>query len=243
MLHLNGLGFDIWHTVLALLCAESLITILVLLLELHVGRGPRASKNGKPILEHIALSEGSMSVRLGKLVRVEIFSGGLAAAGEEEMVRPQRGGIRHCDHTIDHHGPRHSPLGDCSSKRHVLSRHVDQDVCQTGTDQEKREDCAEADKGKEVAIVSAANAVVEPHAVVIKSFDTIVADSTVVAARGSPNITCLAELHRNIHGSHIRRGKLDHHPVIGGWAEYQRIVCRFGMRHGVDIARHDLYRQ
>jgi hypothetical protein len=240
MLHLNGLGLNIGHTILALLCAQALIAILVFLLELHVGRRSRTSKNGNPVLENITLREGPMSVRLGKLVRVEIFSGGLAAAGEEKMVRPKRRGIRYCNQTVDHHGPRDSPLRDCSSKRYVLSRHEDQDVCQTGANQEEGENGAEADKSKEVAIVSATNTVVEPHAVMVKGFDTIVADSTVIAARGSPNVTCLAELHRYIHGSHVRRGKLDHHPVICGWTKYQRIVCRFCMGHRVDIARHDL---
>lgn len=224
MLHLNGLGLNIGHAVLALLCAQALIAILVLLLELHVGRRPRTPKNGNPVLKDVTLREGSVSVSLGKLVRVEIFSCGLAAAGEEEMVRPKRRGIRYCNQTVDHHGPGNSPLGDCSAKRYVLSRHVDQDVCQTGANQEEGENSAEADKSKKVAIVAATNTVVEPHAVMVKGFNTIVADSTVIAARGSPNVTCLAELHRYIHGSHVRRGKLDHHPVICGWAKYQRII-------------------
>jgi len=226
MLHLNALGFDIWDTILAFLCAQALITILVLLLELQIRRRPRTSKNSNPILEDIALGERSMPVSLGKLVRVEIFSGGLSTPNQKEMVRPERCGVWDCNDTVDHHGPGHSPFGDCSPEGDVFSRHVDQNVCQTRADQEKCQEGAKTDECKEIAIVPATNTIVEPHAVMVESFDTIVADTTVIAARRSPYITCLAVLHRHIHGSHIGSSKLDHNPVICRWTKRQRIVRR-----------------
>lgn len=80
MFHLNALGLDIWDTILAPLQVQALITVLMPPLEFHVGRRPRTPKNSNPILENISLGERSMTVRLGKLMRVEIFSGSFASA-------------------------------------------------------------------------------------------------------------------------------------------------------------------
>lgn len=76
-------------------------------------------------------------------------------------------------------------------------------MCQTSTDQKESQEGARADESKEIAIVSATNTIVEPHAVMVEGFDTVVADAAVIAARRPPNITCLAVFHRHVHGSYI----------------------------------------
>lgn len=76
-------------------------------------------------------------------------------------------------------------------------------MCQTSTNQKDGQDGARADESKKIAIVSATNTIVEPHAVMVEGFDTVVADAAVIAARRPPNTTCLAVFHRHVHGSYI----------------------------------------
>jgi hypothetical protein len=80
MLHLNALGLNIWDAIFALLRIQALIAVFISPLELHVGRGSGTPKNSNPILKDIPLGERSMSVSLGKFVRIEIFSGSFATA-------------------------------------------------------------------------------------------------------------------------------------------------------------------
>lgn len=88
-MHLNVvLGLDIAREILALHRAQALVPFLIRLLELHIRWGPRPQENGQPVPEDIALSEGPMAVSFRKLVRVQIFSGGLAPTDQEEMVSP-----------------------------------------------------------------------------------------------------------------------------------------------------------
>jgi hypothetical protein len=78
--------------------------------------------------------------------------------------------------------------------------HVYNDMCQTSTKQKKRHHCARRNECKEVAVVPPTNAVVEPHTVMIVSFDAVVAHSTMVATRGSPDVAGLAVLDGHFHG-------------------------------------------
>ena len=79
-IHLNALGLDIRDAILALLRVQALVTVFIPLFELHVGRRARTPKNSNPIPKDASLGEWSVSVSLGKLVRVEIFSGSFATA-------------------------------------------------------------------------------------------------------------------------------------------------------------------
>jgi hypothetical protein len=97
-------------------------------------------------------------------------------------------------------------------------------MCQTSADQKESQEGARANESKEIAIVSATNTVVEPHAVMIEGFHAVVADTAVIAARRPPNITCLAVFHRHVHGSYIGSSKLDHNPVICGRTKRQRVI-------------------
>lgn len=112
-------------------------------------------------------------------------------------------------------------------------------MCETGSDQKQGENGTRAHKGKEVAIVAPAYAVVQPNTVVIKCFNTIVTDTTVIAARRPPDSAGLAVLDRYIHGSNIGRGQFDHDPVVRGRANRQWIIRGIHRRHRVDIPRHD----
>lgn len=225
VLHLNPrLRFDILDEILALLRGQALVALFEGPLELHIGGWTWSAQNRKPVPHNVALGEWSMAVCLGELVGVEILSRSLAPSDQEQVVRPQRRGVRHRDDAIDDHGPGYSPSGDSGPKGHPLARHIDQDVRETGTNQKQGEDGTRADKGKEVTVIAAPNTVVEPDAVMIERFNTIIADPAVVAARGPPDITGLTVFHGHVHGSHIRGGELDHDPVIGWWAQRQCVI-------------------
>ena len=92
------------------LWSEPLVAFLVGPLELQICRRPRPAENGYPILEGVALREWTMSVLLRKLVRVEVFTSGLASTSEHGVVRPEGRGIRRRDGAVDGQGKDHSPV-------------------------------------------------------------------------------------------------------------------------------------
>lgn len=77
--------------------------------------------------------------------------------------------------------------------------HVDDDLCKTGGYEVRAEDCCGCDEGKEIAVVSAPYAVVEPDAVVVLGFDTVVTDSAMMASGWSPEVACFAVFGRHFH--------------------------------------------
>lgn len=220
-LHLNSrLVFDVADEILALLRGQALVTLLVGLLELHICGRARPPQDCDPVLHNVALSERPMTIDLGEFVGVEIFSGRLTAANQEQVVSPQRRRIRHCHAAVNDHSPWHSPLGNGGTKGDILARHVDQDVSEAGTNEEQGENRTRAHECEKVAIVAAPNAIVEPDAMVVKGLYTVVANTAMVAARRSPDIAGLAIFHWYIHGSNIGSGQLNHDPIICGWAKY-----------------------
>jgi hypothetical protein len=80
-----------------------------------------------------------------------------------------------------------------------LLRTIHKNMRQRRSRQKLGEKSAGRNKGKEITIVAATDAVVQPHAVVVQCFHTVVTPSTVVATRRSPDVTSLAILYRDIH--------------------------------------------
>lgn len=113
---------------------------------------------------------------------------------------------------------------------------------ETGTKQEQSKEGGGRHKGEEVPVITAANAVVEPHAVMVKRLNTVVAYTAMVAAGRTPDTAGLAVLHRHIHGCNVRCRQLHHHPVVGWWANRQRIVCGIRRWQLMKIARNNLER-
>lgn len=240
MLHLNPrLRFLIVDKILALLHGKALVALLVGFFELQVGGRTRPSQNGDPILEDIALCKWSVAIRLVELVRIEIFSGGLASAHQEQMVSPQRCRVWYRDDAVNNHSPGDAPFRDGSPKRDMLARHVHQNMCKTGANQKEGQNRAGAHKRKEVAVIAPPNTVVEPDAVVIECVDTVVAHPAVVAARRSPDTTGLAVLHGHVHGGHFRSSELDHDPIICRRAKRQRVVSWICRRHSMRVSWHN----
>jgi hypothetical protein len=72
---------------------EALITFLVTVSETHICRRARPSEDTGPVCEDRVLAERSVAILLLELVTIEILSGCLAPAHEEEMVTPKTHGI------------------------------------------------------------------------------------------------------------------------------------------------------
>lgn len=119
------------------------------------------------------------------------------------MVGPQGRWVRTSQSTIDDQGPWHSPVVDGVGKGDFRLGAVDHNLCQAGPDHQEGKDGRGAHKCKEIAIVPAAHAVIEPNTVVIERLDTVVADATVITPRRSPDVTGLAVFHRHVHGGDI----------------------------------------
>lgn len=80
MLHLyTRLRLNIPDSVLALLCAQALVSLTVRTLELHVRRGTWPHKDGDPIPYDIPLRERAMAIRLDEFLGIQQLSRRLAA--------------------------------------------------------------------------------------------------------------------------------------------------------------------
>ena len=97
-------------------------------------------------------------------------------------------------------------------------------VAQTRKRKEKSQKCASTDKAEEESVVAPPYTIVDPDTVMIQRLYTVVADSAVVTAWRPPDVARLAVFDRYIHGSGLRRGQSDHHPIIRRWSNSKRIV-------------------
>lgn len=89
-------------------------------------------------------------------------------------------------------------------------------MAETGEGEEDSQNRTKADEGEEVSVIAPPYAVIDPHTVVILRLYAIIANSAVVAARGAPDVTGLAILGRDIHGSGLHGGRL-HHSPLSSW--------------------------
>jgi hypothetical protein len=87
LLRLLGLLWLLGHPRPAL--AEALVTFLVSVSETHICRRARPREDTGPVCEDRVLAEWSVAIFLLELVTVQIFSGRLTPAHEEEMVTPK----------------------------------------------------------------------------------------------------------------------------------------------------------
>lgn len=98
------------------LLTEPLVTVIIPRLELHVGRRPRSAKDREPVIEHVDLAEGAMSILFHELVGVQVFSSRLASCCEKEVVATKTGWIGYNQDGVYEHGKRDPPVIDCSAE-------------------------------------------------------------------------------------------------------------------------------
>jgi hypothetical protein len=116
------------------------------------------------------------------------------------VIYPEGSWIWKAQQPIYEHGERNAVLVDGGRKRNMPPVVVIYNLAQGCKSQEESQNSRGTDEREEVAVVASSHAVVQPHAVVVERFHTIVANSAMVAPRRSPYIASLAILDRDIHG-------------------------------------------
>lgn len=110
---------------------------------------------------------------------------------------------------------------------------------QTGSEQKQPDERSGRHEGEEVAIISPANTVVEPDAMMILRLNAIVTDTAMMGSRGTPDVTCLAVLRWHLHGGSGTRVGPDRRPSSGRRAQGQRIIALGCWREGVEVPWKD----
>lgn len=129
---------------------------------------------------------------------------------------------------------------DGVAERYGLLVGINQDLGQAGTDQVKTEERRRGDKCEKVAVVAPADAVVEPHTVVVLGFYAVVAKTAMVGARRAPDIAGFAVFGWDFHSGCRLLHRLDQRPVVSWWREPEGILILGYRRKLVNIPRKDL---
>jgi hypothetical protein len=125
------------------------------------------------------------------------------------------------------------------AEQYSFPRPIDQDLGKTGPDEIGGEKRRCANKGEEISVVSASDAVVKPHAVMVLRLNAIIAEPAVVGARRSPDVAGAAMPNRDFHGGRRLVCRSNEVPVGRRRAYSERIVV-FGRRESVKISWENL---
>lgn len=179
---------------------QPLVADRMLLLEVVVRRRARTAQHHDPVLVPRALGKRPEAVFLKELVAVQELARRLAARHQEHVVAHQRGRVQEAEAPVEHHGEGHRVVVDGLGEGGVLAVHVDEDLREGGADEEEGEQRGGRHEGEEVAVVAPPDAVVEPHAVVVRGLDAVVAHAAVVRAGRPPDVAGLAVFGWHFHG-------------------------------------------
>jgi len=179
--------------------SKPLVALFVLFLEVQVRRRSRPQEDNNPVLPEVPLREWPMPILFQELVRVEILTGSLSSCHQEEVVAPEAHWVRRNDDTIDHHSKRNAPLVYSVRKTLVFLGLPNKQVGQACPKKKQADQSARTDEDKEIAIIAASNAVVEPDTVMVLCLDTVVTNTTMMGARRAPNIAAFAVLCGYLH--------------------------------------------
>lgn len=204
--------------------AQALVTAERLGLEAVVRGRAGSAEDNNPVLEPAALSEGTEALCLDEFVGVYVLAGRFAAGHEEDVVAHEGGGVGEGQATVDDHGKGDAEVVDGGAERDGLATRVDKDLSEGCAEEIERNERGRGDEGEEVAVVPAANAVIEPDAVMIVRLDTVVAEAAVVSPGRAPDIAGAAVLDGDFHGGGGRLGRFDQRPIISGRALVKRII-------------------
>jgi hypothetical protein len=191
---------------------QALVARHVRALELVVGWRAGAAEHDEPVGTPAALREGAVALVFEELVRVEVLAGGFAAGHEEDVVAHEGGGVESGDEAVDGESKGEAEVVDGGARGEALAVAVDKNLRQRGASQVQPQKGGAADEGEEIAVVAAANAIVEPDAVVVLRLDAVVAQAAVVGARRAPDVARLAVLGGHLHGGGVGEGGLDQDP-------------------------------
>lgn len=208
-------------------------------LERIITRRPGPAQHGSPVLEPAIQRKGPVPLRADELVTVDVLPRRLPARHEEDVVRHERDGVQERDEPVDDHRERDAQLPQRRPETRPVAVRAGQELPQRREREVQPQQRRRRDEGEEVAVVAAADAVVEPHAVVVVRLDAVVAEAAVVRARGPPDVAGAAVLDGDLHGRRGLVGGLDEVPVRRRGTDAQGVVV-FCWGELVEVARENL---
>ena len=122
------------------------------------------------------------------------------------MINPQTCRIRRSQKAVDKKGEGHSPSVNRLCEGDVTRRSISEAMAETGEGQEEAKECCGADESDEISVVAPANTIVDPNAMVVLGFYTIIANSAMVTPGRSPDVAGLAVFCRHVHGRRFQGG-------------------------------------
>lgn len=128
---------------------------------------------------------------------------------------------------------------DTLTKRDTFPASILQNLHQTSSSKVGTEESSAGNKSEKISVVSTADTVIEPNAMMILGLDAIVAQSTVVSTRWTPDVTGSAVPNRDFHSSGRLVCGSDEVPIGSRGPESKRVVI-FGRGESVDISRKNL---
>ena len=115
------------------------------------------------------------------------------------MITPEGEGVRRGNESINEPGKCSLVFVDGAAESDLLTSRMQGKMCNAGTDEKKPENGRRGYKGEEIAVIPSANAVVQPHAVMILRFDTVIADTTMMGSRWTPDVAGFAVFRWHFH--------------------------------------------
>lgn len=164
-------------------------------LEAVVRRRTGPTKHSNQISEDASLAERSEALRLGKLMRVDIFPSRFSARHQEDMVAHKRSWVAEGEEPDNDKSERHAEMCHSRGEGNVLPALVDEHLDEACGNDVHGQKSRRSDKGEKVSVVAFSNTIVQPDAVMIMALNAVVAHSTVMSTRGAPDITRSAVLH------------------------------------------------
>ena len=106
---------------------------------------------------------------------VQVFAGGLTPGHQEEVIAHERCRVKEADQAEDHQGKGEPEVIYSGAKGDALLALINEDLCERGAQEIESKQGAGGYESEKVAIVTPANAVVEPDTVMILGLDAVIA--------------------------------------------------------------------
>ena len=119
------------------------------------------------------------------------------------MITPEGERVRCGNESINEASKCSLVFMDGAAELDMLTSRMQGKMCNAGTDKKKSENGGRCDKGKEIAVIPSTDTVVQPYTVMILCFDTVIADTTVMGSRWSPDVASFAIFRWHFHSCRL----------------------------------------
>lgn len=181
-----------------------------------------------------------MSVLHRKSARNHKFSCRLPSPDQVTMIRPKACRVRGKHRPIYNHSKRNPPLMNGLDECDAFHGLVSQAMPEACNNKKNTQDRGTAHKSEEIPVISPPNTIVKPNAMMILSFNTIIANSTVITARRSPNVASFAIFYRDFHCRSNPAIWCYRDPSNSWWAQRERVFAHIGRKYRARVPWQDL---